>query len=40
MLSQQAYGAVLAAILFMGFYEIVVVHEKYEFMKRFIERFL
>jgi len=39
LLSQQAYGAVLIAILFIGFYEIVVVHEKYEFMKKIIERF-
>jgi len=36
----KAYGAILAAILFLGFYEIVVTNEKYEYMKTFIEQFL
>lgn len=40
LLSQEAYGAVLIAILFIGFYEIVVINKKYEYMKKFIEGFL
>ncbi len=40
LLSQEAYGAVLIAILFIGFYEIVVINKRYEYMKKFIEGFL
>jgi len=36
----KSYGAILAAILFLGFYEIVVVNKKYKYMKDYIERFL
>ena len=39
LLTQQAYGALLIAMLFIGFYEIVVINEKYAYMKNFIERF-
>ena len=39
LLTQQAYGAILAVILFIGFYEIVVVNKNYKFMKEFIEMF-
>lgn len=39
LLSQEAYYAVLAMILFVGFYEIVVVNKKYKYMKDYIERF-
>jgi hypothetical protein len=39
LLTQQAYGALLIAMLFIGFYEIVVINKKYTYMKNFIERF-
>ena len=39
LLSQEAYYAVLALVLFAGFYEIVVISEKYKYMKEYIERF-
>jgi hypothetical protein len=39
LLSQEAYFAILIAILFIGFYEIVVVNKKYKYMKDYIERF-
>jgi len=38
LLSQEAYNAVLISILFIGFYEIVVMNKRYKFMKDFIER--
>jgi len=38
-LSLKSYGAIIAAIIFLGFYEIVVVNKKYKYLKDYIERF-
>lgn len=36
----EAYGAILFYILFVGFLEIVVFNKKYNYMQRYIEKFI
>ena len=35
----QAYYAIMFCILFIGFYELVVMNKKYNYLKRYIEDF-